>query len=60
MAKQGGIYRKGEFRLAGAEKRHLRGYRKNVEEIAEDSLNHFLEGFRKGGGQTDASRGGWK
>lgn len=22
--------------------------------------NHFLEGFRKGGGQTDASRGGWK
>lgn len=22
--------------------------------------NHFLEGFRKGGGQTDASLGGWK
>ena len=22
--------------------------------------NHFVEGFRSGGGQTDASRGGWK
>lgn len=28
--------------------------------IANMALNHFLEGFRKGGGQTDASRGGWK
>lgn len=27
--------------------------------IAENSLNHFLKGFRKGGGQTDASKGGW-
>ena len=28
--------------------------------IANLSKNHFLEGFRKGGGQTDASRGGWE
>lgn len=27
--------------------------------IANNSLNHFLEGFRKGGGQTDDSKGGW-
>lgn len=31
-----------------------------MEIIAEESLNHFLEGFRKGGGQTDASKGGWQ
>lgn len=28
--------------------------------IAEQSKNHFLEGFRKGGGQTDASKSGWE
>ncbi len=28
-------------------------------EIANDSKNHFLEGFRNKGGQTDASKGGW-
>ena len=28
--------------------------------IANNSLNWFLEGFRKAGGQTDASRGGWE
>ena len=28
--------------------------------VANTAKNHFLEGFRKGGGQTDASRGGWK
>jgi hypothetical protein len=27
--------------------------------IAENSKNHFLEGFKKGGGQTDDSKGGW-
>ena len=24
------------------------------------AVNHFQEGFRKGGGQTDASKAGWK
>ena len=28
--------------------------------IANNSKNHFLEGFRKGGGQTDASITGWE
>jgi hypothetical protein len=27
--------------------------------IANNSLNWFLKGFRKGGGQTDASKNGW-
>jgi len=27
--------------------------------IAEQSKNHFLEGFRKGGGQTNDSKSGW-
>lgn len=27
--------------------------------IANNSLNWFLDGFRKKGGQTDASKGGW-
>lgn len=33
---------------------------KAPKEIANDSLNHYLEGFRKGGGQTDASKSGWQ
>jgi len=28
--------------------------------IAEQSKNHFLEGFRKGGGQTNDSKSGWQ
>jgi len=28
--------------------------------IANEAKNHFIEGFRKGGGQTDASRSGWR
>lgn len=28
--------------------------------LANDSVNHFKEGFTKGGGKTDASIGGWK
>jgi hypothetical protein len=31
-----------------------------MELIAEESLNHFLEGFQKGGYMTDASKSGWK
>ena len=35
---------------------------KNVlpRQIANIAKNHYLEGFRRGGRQTDASRGGWK
>jgi len=28
--------------------------------VANQSLNHFLDGFKKGGFQTDASQGGWR
>lgn len=28
--------------------------------IANNSKNHFSQGFRQSGGQTDASRGGWQ
>lgn len=28
--------------------------------IANNSKNHYLEGFRRGGKMTDKSRGGWK
>jgi hypothetical protein len=28
--------------------------------LANLAVNHFKEGFKKGGGQTDASSGGWK
>lgn len=27
--------------------------------VANIAMNHFLEGFRNGGGQTNASKGGW-
>jgi len=27
--------------------------------VANNSKNHFLKGFRRGGGQTDASKSGW-
>jgi hypothetical protein len=28
--------------------------------VANNSLNHFLKGFRQGGKQTDASKSGWQ
>jgi len=28
--------------------------------VGNEAVNHFEEGFRQGGGQTDASIGGWK
>lgn len=28
--------------------------------LAKEAKNHFVSGFRTGGGKTDASRGGWK
>lgn len=38
----------------------LRARNDTMEIIAEESLNHFLEGFRKGGYMTDASKSGWQ
>lgn len=42
----------------------LKAFHKFKEEapkaIANQSKNHFLEGFRKGGGQTDDSKNGWR
>lgn len=42
----------------------LKAYQKFKQEapkvIANESKNHFLEGFRKGGGQTDDSKSGWR
>jgi phage gpG-like protein len=54
------IRRKGDI----LDKKQLRklenSKRKLPKIIANQSLNHYLEGFRKGGGQTDASINGWK
>ena len=33
---------------------------KTMKIIGELSMNHFIQGFRQGGGQTDASKSGWK
>lgn len=34
--------------------------RKTMKIIAEETLNHFVRGFRQGGGQTDDSKSGWE
>ena len=38
----------------------MRARNDTMEIIAEESLNHFLEGFNKGGYMTDASKSGWQ
>ncbi len=58
MAKEG-VKRIGKIPLINAEKELIRLYPRIMEELGEQSLNWFLEGFRKGGGQTNESRGGW-
>lgn len=50
----------GSLPIEKAQMKYLRGSRDTIEEIAENSLNHFLKGFQRGGYQTDESRGGWK
>ena len=53
--------KKGSLHIATVTKaEYLRKARETLEEIAETSKNHFLEGFRKGGYQTNASAGGWQ
>lgn len=54
------IEKRGDFNLPQL-KRDLRTFRRNIPRIvAEESKNHFVAAFRKGGGQTDRSRSGWK
>jgi len=54
-----GFYKKGKLPTV-TQKDTLMFARETIEEIAETSKNHFVEGFRKGGYQTDESRTGWK
>jgi len=49
----------GKFDL-NVKTKKFRQFKKDIPKvIAENSLNHFLEGFRQNGGKTDASKGGW-
>lgn len=53
------IRRKGSFRI-NEKKAKFSRFKKEVPILlANKSRNHFLEGFRRGGGQTDKSRSGW-
>ena len=54
-----GFKKKGSFPIVTT-KKNLDFARATIEEIAETSLNHYLEGFRKGGYQTDDSQNGWQ
>ena len=50
---------KGKFHFKSNMAEMIRFKKKAPSVIANQSLNWFLQGFRKGGHQTDASRGGW-
>lgn len=53
------VQRKGSFRIA-EQRANMQRLMKTLPVIlGNDAQNHFLEGFRKGGGQTDASASGW-
>ena len=52
--------RTGDFKLDESNKEYGR-FRKRIPNIlATNSVNHFKKGFKKGGGQTEGSKGGWK
>lgn len=54
------IEKRGDFDFKGL-KRKLRRFKQTMPRVvASEARNHFLEGFRKGGGQTDNSRSGWQ
>lgn len=56
-----GILRtKGKFEFKASKKKMRAFKRKAPIKLANDSLKWFLEGFRKGGTKTDASRSGWQ
>ena len=51
--------RKGNWNIKGLQSQ-FNNFKNNIPVIiANVALNHFLEGFRKGGYQTDDSRSGW-
>jgi phage gpG-like protein len=54
------IEKKGDFNFTGTLKNYNRFKRFMPKIVGNMAKNHFLEGFRKGGGQTDKSRSGWK
>lgn len=54
------IQKKGDFKLPEL-RRQLSTFRRIMPVIvAEEARNHFDDGFRQGGGKTDASRSGWR
>lgn len=57
--KKSGVTKKGNIKLTATPLEKLKVGAQTIQEIAENSLNHYLEGFRQGGGQTDESKGGW-
>jgi hypothetical protein len=54
------IRKKGSFSIKEKKVKFSRFKKEVPRLLANESRNHFLEGFRRGGGQTDRSRGGWK
>ncbi len=55
-----GLKRVGKLGITVTPKNKLDIAANTIKEIAEESTNHFVQGFRQGGGQTDKSRSGWK
>lgn len=54
------IIKKGNFDFKEQQKKFVKFQRQMPKIIAEEAKNHFVAGFRKGGGQTDKSLSGWK
>ena len=60
MAKQG-VKKIGRLPIQDLNPRMIsREKNKTMAVIGEESVNHFVKGFREGGGQTDESKDGWK
>ncbi len=54
-----GVKQVGKFNLPNTTE--INGIKKSLPmKLANITKNHFVEGFRKGGGQTNKSRSGWK
>ncbi len=54
------ITKKGSFNFKQTRAKYNEFKRRIPNLVANASRNHFVDGFRKGGGQTDRSRSGWK
>lgn len=60
MAKQG-VKKIGRLPIEDITPRMVsREKNKTMAVIGEESVNHFVKGFREGGGQTDESKDGWE